>query len=476
MALSGDGNRGLRRELSVWEVVGLSVALMAPAMAVNINPQATASVAGRAVPTAFAIATVGAMLVALCFARLTQRYRHAGSVYAFVGVTLGPRHGIAAGWMTAGAYLCFGLVTAVTAGRFLTDEVRSLGVWRGAPDWLGFVLGVVAIGVACWVACRPARRGGRLMLAVEGITVTLILVVIVVVITRLVMHTAPGGHGIDMKVFVPTSDRGWSDVFLGVVFGFLSFAGFEAAASLGEETSEPRRDIPRALLGTVLLGGAFFVLVTAVQMMAFGTDPAGVEQFAASPSLMGDLAEAYVAGWVGHVITLGATASAVSCATAAVVAASRLVFALSRDGVGPSPLRRLSGRHVPARAAIAVTVAMVAGTGIGWAVSNGDPFAVIVAVGTGGTLLLLVAYALVCIGSARLAARDTVIGLLGLVAVGYTVWRNLWPLPVGAAWWGPAIFLTMLALAVGAAATIPGAAAAGRKLLADEGLSLPAGE
>jgi len=474
MTGGADGNRGLRRELSVWEVVALSVALMGPAMAVNINPQATAAVAGRAVPTAFAVATVGAMLVALCFARLTHRYRHAGSVYAFVGVTLGPRHGIAAGWMTAGAYLCFGLVTAVTAGRFLTDEVRSLGAWRDAPDWLGFVLGAVAIGVACWVACRPARRGGRLMLVVEGITVTLILVVVVVVIARLAAHTAPDDRSIDMSVFVPTSDRGWSDVFLGVVFGFLSFAGFEAAASLGEETHEPRRDIPRALIGTVLAGGAFFVIVTAVEMMAFGSNADGVQRFAASPSLMGDLAETYVAGWGGHVITLGATASAVSCATAAVVAAARLVFALSRDGVGPAPLRVLSDRHVPARAAVAVTAAVVVGAGVGWVVSSGDPFEVIVAVGTGGTLLLLVAYALVCVGSARSAQRDAAIGALGLLAVGYTVYRNLWPLPVGAAWWGPAIFLTLLALSVGVAAIIPGAADAGRKLLADEGLMVSA--
>jgi hypothetical protein len=126
------------------------------------------------------------------------------------------------------------------------------------------------------------------------------------------------------------------------------------------------------------------------------------------------------------------------------------------------------------RWAVAVTAAVVVGAGVGWVASSGDPFEVIVAVGTGGTLLLLVAYALVCIGSARSAKRDAMIGGLGLLAVGYTVYRNLWPLPVGAAWWGPAIFLTLLALSVGVAAIIPGAAEAGRKLLADEGLMVSA--
>jgi amino acid transporter len=86
----------LRRSLSVWQAVGLSVALMAPSMAANINPQG-ASGAGRAVPLAFLIAAFGVLLVAYTFVRLCQYYRHAGSVYAFVGATLGPRAGVVAG-------------------------------------------------------------------------------------------------------------------------------------------------------------------------------------------------------------------------------------------------------------------------------------------------------------------------------------------------------------------------------------------
>jgi amino acid transporter len=82
---------GLRRSLSVWQAVGLSVALMAPSMAANINPQQTASAAGRAVPLAFLLSAVGVLLVAYGFVRLCQYYEHAGSVYAFVGATLGPR-------------------------------------------------------------------------------------------------------------------------------------------------------------------------------------------------------------------------------------------------------------------------------------------------------------------------------------------------------------------------------------------------
>ncbi|HEU5426071.1 MAG TPA: hypothetical protein VFU74_04320, partial [Actinocrinis sp.] len=89
---------GLRRTLNVWQAVGLSVALMAPSMASNINPQASVPSVGRAVPLAFLLAAVGVLLVAYVFVRLCQYFNHSGSVYAFVGATLGPRAGVVAGW------------------------------------------------------------------------------------------------------------------------------------------------------------------------------------------------------------------------------------------------------------------------------------------------------------------------------------------------------------------------------------------
>ena len=95
MEASPSSTPGLKRSLSVWAAVGLSVALMAPSMAANINPQGSAAHAGRAVPLTFLIAAVGVLLVAYSFVRLCQYFHHAGSVYAFVGATLGPRTGAA---------------------------------------------------------------------------------------------------------------------------------------------------------------------------------------------------------------------------------------------------------------------------------------------------------------------------------------------------------------------------------------------
>src|ERR1700735_4719865 len=277
---------GLKRSLSVWQAVGLSVALMAPSMAANINPQASAGTAGRAVPLTFLIAAVGVLLVAYSFVRLCQYFHHSGSVYAFVGATLGPRTGVVAGWGLLGTYTFYAVVTASAAGIFGTAFLQEVGAWPNPPTWAPWILVAVALALVLWLAVIPLRRGAGVLLSVEGTTVALILIVTVVVLVRLLAGNAPGHEHFTLTVFKATPGLSFSALFLGVVFGFLSFAGFEAASTLGEEARRPTRAIPRAILFTAIFGGVYFVIVTAVEMMGFGTSPAGVAKFIASPSLL----------------------------------------------------------------------------------------------------------------------------------------------------------------------------------------------
>jgi amino acid transporter len=482
MAQSSIEGTRLRRELSVWEAIGLSLALMAPSMAANINPQGTAGSVGRAVPLAFALATIGVLLIAYTFVRLCQRFHHAGSVYGFVGATLGPRAGVIAGWALLGTYLFYGVVTSTAAGIFGAAALEALGIWTGRPPWAGFAVGAVALLVVLALAVAPVRGGTRVLLTIEGVTVALIVVVSAVILARLASGTAPGGRTVDLSVFTVAPGTDASALFLGVVFGFLSFAGFEAAATLGEEAREPRRSIPRAILGTAIFGGVYFVFVTAVEMMGFGTDEAGVAAFTASSSLLGDLGAQYVAGWIGHLITIGAAISAFACALACTVGAARMLFALSRDGVGPEALAQVSpARGTPARATVTVVAGMYVVIGITWFVLRAEPFTLFVASGTIGTLILLVVYALATIGAARLlffsgqrvvAAWEVVIPALALVLLGYTLFRNVVPYPEGAAGIYPAISAAWTLLGVVLVVVRPRAARrAGERLTASEGLS-----
>jgi amino acid transporter len=467
----------LRRELRLWEAVGISLALMAPSMAANINPQGTAGSVGRAVPLAFALATIGVLLIAWTFVRLTQRFDHAGSVYGFVGATLGPHTGVISGWALMGTYTFYGVVTSTAAGIFGAEFLDALGIWTNQPGWAPFVVGAIALAGVWALATSNIRGGTRVLLVIEGTTVALILIVSVIILFKLITGTAPNGNTVDFSVFTVPSGTGLSAVFLGVVFGFLSFAGFEAAATLGEEAQEPRRDIPRAILGVAIFGGLYFIFVTAVEVMGFGTDAKGVKEFIASGSLLGDLGSQFVAGWVGELITVGAAVSAFGCALACVVGATRLLYALSRDEVGPPALGTVSPRSgVPARSTATVAVGAYIIIVLGWFVFGVAPFDLFVASGTIGTLILLLVYALATIGAAKLlffsgerqvAMWEVIVPFLALVVIGYTLYRNV------SAGWYPVIAL--LWVIAGIALTFIRNAAtrrAGERLMAEEGLTM----
>jgi amino acid transporter len=481
MEANPSGGPGLKRSLSVWSAVGLSVALMAPSMAANINPQASASTAGRAVPLTFLIAAVGVLLVAYSFVRLCQYFHHSGSVYAFVGATLGPRAGVVAGWGLLGTYTFYAVVTSTAAGIFGTAFLQEVGIWPHPPTWAPFMLVAIFLALALGVAVVPARRGTNVLLTVEGATVTLILIVTAVVLVRLLAGNAPGHEHFTLSVFQPTPGTSFSGVFLGVVFGFLSFAGFEAASTLGEETHHPNRDIPRAIFGVAVFGGVYFVVVTAVEMMGFGAGRAGVAKFTASPSLLGDLGSSYVGHWVGDVITLGTMISAFGCCLACTVGGARLLYALSRDTAGPRGLGASSKFSTPANATMVVTSMAAVIVIVFTAAFHANATDSFDWSGTIGTLILLVAYVLASLGCIMLVfvrrkltvpMWQIVIPIAGLVVLGYTLYRNVIPYPTsGAAEWLPVVCGAWLVVALIAVIVAPRTARKlGAALAAREGI------
>lgn len=150
--------------------------------------------------------------------------------------------------------------------------------------------------------------------------------------------------------------------------------------------------------------------------------------------------------------------------------AARLLYALSRDEVGPASLGAVSSRSgVPARSTAAVVIAGYVITILAWFAFGVAPFDLFVASGTIGTLILLLVYALATIGAAKLlflsgerqvAAWEVTVPFLALVVIGYTLLRNVYPHPPGAAKWYPII--SALWVIVGVLLTFVRSAATGR--------------
>jgi amino acid transporter len=449
--------RGLRRELRFWEAIALSIGIMAPGAAMALNGTLPASLVGRAVPLAFVFASVGILFVSYAFIRLTGYFNHAGSVYALSGVTLGPRAGFFSGWALLGTYLSFTAASTAEVGLFGQAFFDGTGIWPNA-EWL--VISLVAAALIWFIAYGDVRVATRALLSMEGLTVALIVIVVVVIFARVFAGTAPSDQSFTLSPFTPPSGVGLGTVALAAVFGLLSFGGFEGAASLGEETDNPRRDIPRAIATAVIAMGIFYTIVMLAQTLGFGVDKQGTESFAGSSSPLGDLSRSYVGPLMADAINFGVMVSAFASALGTATAGSRMLFALCRDGFLSRRLGETSDRTgSPANAlAVVMVIAMVA----------------FVAQRIGGVSAVNALRFLFL--SRRVRAWEAIVPVIALAILIYVIYANVYPVPAFPFNVFPYVVAAWLVLGLGIVLFVPGLARRiGANLAEREGLAVEEG-
>jgi amino acid transporter len=439
----------LRRNLGPWQVLAVSLGVTGLSLSANINPQGAVQTVGRAIPLAFTISFVAVLLLSYSFVRLSQHFNTSGSVFGFVGATLGAPAGAVAGWCLLGGYLIFGAGSCYGAAVFFNSLLNAMGVANPA-QWIPYVVTLVLLIGATLLTVIPARRGTDFMLIAEACTVALILIISLVVLVKISGGGAPGGAHFTLSVFSPAKGVSSSSLFFGAVYGILAFIGFEGAATMGDEARNPRKSIPRAIFGTVLIAGVFYVFTAAIEVMGFGTSAKGLTHFHDSSSLFGTLGGIFISPWVGDVVTIGTMLSAFAGAIGCTVGASRLIYAMSRASrtEGSATAGRLTtvsdSYGTPVGAVWAAFIIMVISV-----IAFGFVFRQVILnawawTGFVGTLIVLVAYILATIGAARMLrqnrsipAWEIVIPVLTLCVLGYTIYRNLVPYPSGATFWLP---------------------------------------
>jgi amino acid transporter len=335
----------LARRLGLLQAIGLSISIIAPTAAMALNVSLTAQAAGRAAPLAFAIGTVAMMIVGLSFVAFSRRIADAGSAYAYLRHTFGGCCGFITGWTLLLTYLAYAGGVSALVGSFLQAAVQNIGLHLALP-WA--VFGVGAILLATYAAYRDMRVAARMILALEGLSVLAILVLSGIIVAKVALAA-----GLPAAPFEPSAQfGGWSGIGYGLVFSVLSFAGFEGAATLGEETTNPRRRIPIAITGTVLLAGVFFVFVSYAQVIGYWLDQ--IEALGDASAPLNDLAVIYASKNFATAIDLGTAVSAFACTIGALSAAARLLFALGLAGLAPR-LGKVDAAHGTPGAAIVLT-------------------------------------------------------------------------------------------------------------------------
>lgn len=148
-------------------------------------------------------------------------------------------------------------------------------------------------------------------------------------------------------MFSPASspNQRFTDLTNAMIYGFTAFAGFEAAAALGEEARNTRRSVPVSIVGVVVVTGLFYLLVVCAETFAAGRK--GIGGFTGQASPLGFLTSRYWSPSALWTVDLVIALTGLGFVIAAVNAAIRILFTMGRERVLPGSLARLSGRRTP---------------------------------------------------------------------------------------------------------------------------------
>ncbi|GCE08055.1 APC family permease [Dictyobacter aurantiacus] len=315
----GKGILGLRH------AVVISVAVMSPAASIFFNTIPQAGVVGAAVPLCYVIGFIVALLVANQYSEMSRELPSSGSAYTYVREGLSPHWGFLTGWL--------GLI-AVAVGAPYSFVLMSANIQTLVLRWFGlqvswifwFVLAVGIVFALCYTGIRQSLSVDMTLLAFEiGICLILALLILFHVGAQGGLSAAPFSVG-----QVPRN----GDLTVGVILAVLSFIGFETAATLGEETSNPHRNIPQAVFGSMLVVGVFYVLMAYVATVGYGINNMA-SGYANDPAPFDTLGRHFSGGLFASIIDLAGTLSFFSAALAIINGGARIIYTVGRDGLLP---------------------------------------------------------------------------------------------------------------------------------------------
>ncbi|MFY9712780.1 MAG: APC family permease [Microbacterium sp.] len=380
-----------RRSVGFGDVLAQSVAAVAPSGAATTVILFASGVAGAATVLAVMVAAFIALLVATTVNQFTRRMVASGSLYTYAARGLG-----AAAGLTTGAALLVGYagvaIFALLGGAHYLGMLaqRAWPALGGLPGSLvATALLLVEAAILTIVLVRGIRFSSRLAFVVELASVVIVAALMIV----LLMKIGP----FDLNALMP-SELSLPALAAGAVIALTAFVGFESAATLGVEARSPLRNVPRAIVWTVIVAGGLYVLAGYTQVVGFRA--LGLD-LAASASPVNTLATANGLDAWGVFVDVGIAASFLACAIASTTALTRVLFSMGRDGVAPGWLGRVHARHRTPTSAIALAVPVIVlipvvvvlvGVGV-WAAM--ESIIVVFAVG------YITAYVIVCLAAPR---------------------------------------------------------------------------
>jgi basic amino acid/polyamine antiporter, APA family len=331
----------LKRALGAMNLTTLGIGAIIGTGIFVLTGTVAAQNAGPAVVLSFVLAGVASIFAALCYSEFASLVPVAGSAYTYGYATLGELLGWIIGWDLILEYGVSVAAVAVGWGGYLQSLLDSLfGI--SLPDSISAPPGeggtfnlpsmflVLAVTALLVYGIRESARTNTVMVFVK--------------IAILIFFIVVGVGSINGDNFSPWAPNGVSGTVDAAALIFFAYIGFDAVSTSGEEATNAKRDLPIAIIGSLLIATLLYILVAIV---AVGLAPS--DKLAGSDAPLSDAIKIGTGiGWAGDLLSFGALVAITSVTLTILYGQTRIFFAMSRDGLLPGIFSRLSARRTPA--------------------------------------------------------------------------------------------------------------------------------
>lgn len=433
--------------LPFGELLAQSFAVIAPTTIPASNIGLIVALAGNGTWLSFLLGLMGLLFVSININQFASRSASPGSLYSYIAKGLGPMAGVVCGWSLVLAYLFTGMSVLCGFANFSGVLLGYAGLHLAPITWL--TIGAV---IAWYAAYKDVQLSAMAMLWIEGLSIVLILGLVFLIWA----HT---GFVLDWSQLA-LHDVTPGGIAMGLVLVLFAFSGFESPTSLGDEAKDPLKTIPRAVMGSVIMAGLFFMVTAYIEVLGFHQEGIAI---ATTEEPLGFLSHQIGLGFLGDLVAISALFSFFACVLGSINPAARICFTMARHGLFPSLLGESHTFNRTPHVAVTVCSTLMFLVPAGLAMGNVPLFASMGYLGAIASYGFLTVYVLVSIAAPVylwrlkvLRSRDVVFSGLGIAFMGLPILgsvgipgSNLFPVPEAPYNLFPYLFLGYLALTCG---------------------------
>lgn len=364
-----DSTSGLRRELTAFDLMMLGVGAIIGAGIFVLTGISAATHAGPAVVLSFVVAGIACACAALSYAELAASVGGCGSAYGYGYAGLGEFPGWLMGWMLLAEYAIAVAAVAVGWSGYLANGLHTIGIdlppllLNGpfdaqTPGLINLPAALLLTFLGILIA-SGAKVSARVNMVIVFVKIAAILLFLVVAIPHIdISHWRPFIPPVEVDAH-GESRFGIMGIFSGAAIVFFAYIGFDAVSTSAEETRNPQRDLPRGIIGSLVICTVLYIAVSGV--LTGIVDYKDLDVPSPVTHALLDIGQSWAAG----LVSIGAIAGLTTVCLVMYFALTRLVFAICRDGLLPHALAHVNRKTgTPTRIILVVGVVMVSLAGL----------------------------------------------------------------------------------------------------------------